>query len=460
MAPLTPTSRTRRRHAVRPVAARATAFVVYALRRFNSDGCFAASGALSYTSLVSLVPLAAIALGSLSVFPIFEQVHNELLSLIFKNFVPSIGEQAAWWFRAFTNSAAQTTAIGVVGIAATGVLLLVTVEDQLNVIWRVTSPRPWGQRVLAYWALITLGPLLIGLSFSLSTYFEIAARHAGFGQQAVHWFESGWLHGLARAVPALLEFITLTLVYWLIPNCAVRWRDAALGALISTVAIEILKVGFSIYVGAMSYYQTVYGALAAIPIFLLWMYISWMAVLLGAETAAALPHWRIDQRIGRVSSGGVKLGLSLALIEALARAQRSGAVLTTAALAAQLGVATTIVDEHLKPLTAAGFAAHTQGGNWVLSWNPENATLRDLYEAVNLPFAGSWLDPMPAPWQTQVAAAMERIIRAEAAAMQMTIASLLAENRDGAAKRHGRWRSAEAVGEEVARNTRNNRGGG
>ena len=91
--------------------------------------------------------------------------------------MPSIGEQAAWWFRTFANSAAQTTAIGVVGIAATGVLLLVTVEDQLNVIWRVTSPRPWGQRVLAYWTLITLGPLLVGLSLSLSTYFEIAARH-------------------------------------------------------------------------------------------------------------------------------------------------------------------------------------------------------------------------------------------------------------------------------------------
>ncbi|MGH7029282.1 MAG: YihY family inner membrane protein [Stellaceae bacterium] len=445
MTPPAGESRARRGGKVRRTAARAGGFVVYSLRRFNADGCFAASGALSYTALVSLVPLAAIALGSLSVFPIFGQVHNEILALIFKNFIPSIGEQAAWWFRAFTNSAAQTTAIGVIGIAATGVLLLVTVEDQLNVIWRVTSPRPWGQRVLAYWTLITLGPLLVGLSFSLSTYFEIAARHAGFGQQAFQWIESGWLHGLARAVPALLEFIALTLLYWLIPNCAVRWRDAALGALIATAAIEILKVGFTIYVGAMSYYQTVYGALATIPIFLLWMYISWMAVLLGAETAAALPHWRIDRRIGEISSGGVKLGLSLALIAALARAQRSGAVLTTAALAAELGVATTVVDEHLKPLTAAGFAAHTQGGSWVLAWNSEDATLRDLYEALSLPFAGSWLDHISAPWQQQVAGAMERIIMAEAAAMQMTIASLIEDSLDEAPRRRGRWRSAEAV---------------
>ncbi len=435
---------------LRRSAATPTAFVLYALRRFNGDGCFAAAGALSYTALVSLVPLAAIALGSLSVFPIFGQVHDQLLALVFKNFIPSIGEQAAWWFRAFANSAAQTTAIGVIGIAATGVLLLVTVEDQLNIIWRVTSPRPWGQRVLAYWTLITLGPLLVGLSLSLSTYFEIAARHAGFSQEAFQWIESGWLHGLARAVPALLEFVALTLLYGLIPNCAVRWRDAALGALIATTAIEILKIGFTIYIGAMSYYQTVYGALAAIPIFLLWMYISWMAVLLGAEAAAALPHWRIDERIGKASAGGVKLGLSLALIAALARAQRSGAVLTTAALAGELGVATTVADEHLKPLTEAGFTAHTQGGSWVLAWNPDTATVRDLYHALHLPFAGSWIEPASAPWQRQVAPAMERIVRAEAAAMQMTIGLLIAETLDPGGRRRDRWRPAEAGAQKVA----------
>src|SRR6202048_576499 len=156
--------------------ATSAAFAMYSLRRFLADGCFAASGALSYTTLVSLVPLAVIAFGTLSAFPIFAQVHDELVALAFRTLVPSIGEQAAWWFRAFADSAAQTTAIGIAGISATGILLLVTVEDQLNLIWRVTSPRPWVQRILAYWTLITLGPLLIGVSLSLSTYFELAAR--------------------------------------------------------------------------------------------------------------------------------------------------------------------------------------------------------------------------------------------------------------------------------------------
>src|ERR1700738_4747777 len=426
---------------LRHLATTATAFALYALRRFNVDGCFAAAGALSYTTLVSLVPLAVIALGSLSSFPIFAPVRDQLLQLALENFVPSIGEQAAWWFRVFAESATQTTAIGVAGIATTGVLLLVTVEDQLNLIWRVTAPRPWVQRILAYWTLITLGPLLIGISLSLSTYFEIAARQVGFGQEAVAWFASSWLHGLARAVPAVLEFIALTLLYCLIPNCAVRWRDGALGAAVATIAIEILKVGFSIYIGAASFYQTVYGALAIIPIFLLWMYISWMAVLLGAVVAAALPNWRIDERVGTIPSGGVRIGFSLALIAALARAQRSGEAKSTPELAAELGVATTVIDEHLKPLAEAGFVAHTQDGRWVLAWSPETATLHDLYKALRFPLAGRWTEHVSAPWQRLVAPAMDRIVKAEAAAMQATIASLIAETLEPASRRRARRRS-------------------
>jgi membrane protein len=431
------------------MAATAAAFALYSLRRFNADGCFAASGALSYTTLVSLVPLAVIALASLSSFPIFASVRDQLLGLVLENFVPSIGAQAAWWFRAFADSATQTTAIGTAGIAATSVLLLVTVEDQLNLIWRVTAPRPWGQRLLAYWTLITLGPLLIGVSLSLSTYFEIAARQAGFGQEALAWFASSWLHGLARAVPALLEFVALTLLYGLIPNCAVRWRDGALGAAIATLTIEVLKVGFSIYIGATSFYSTVYGALAAIPIFLLWMYISWMAVLLGAVVAAALPYWRIDERVGNVPAGGVRLGLSLALIAALARAQRRGEKRSTPALAAELGVATTVIDEHIKPLAEAGFAAHTQSGRWVLAWSPESATLHDLYGALHLPLAGRWTDQVSTPWQRQVAPAMDRIVKAETAAMQVTIDSLIAETLEPVMRRRDRSRSAPPVAEKV-----------
>ncbi|MFI4948735.1 MAG: YihY family inner membrane protein [Alphaproteobacteria bacterium] len=402
-------------------------FCRYALHRFSRDGCFAASGALSYTTLVSLVPLGVIALGILSAFPNFAAVRQELLSLVFRNFVPQISEQAAWWFQYFAESAAQTTAIGIVGIAGTGVLLLVTVEDQLNALWRVTMPRPWSQRIVAYWTLITLGPLLVGMSLTLSTYLDTAARRAGLDPQALALFASFWPHFLVRFVPWLLELIACTLLYCIIPNCAVRWRDGAVGATVAAIAIEILKIGFGIYIGAMSSYQTVYGALAAIPIFLLWMYVSWLAVLLGAVVAANLPTWRIDERLTQLTSGGVRLGFSLALIAILARAQRRGASCSISSLANELGVATSVVDEHLQRLARAGFTAPTQSGDWVLGWSPETATLHDLYLALGLPLAGSWRARPLAPWQVQVAPAMERIVKAEAAAMRVTLAVLVAE---------------------------------
>src|SRR5437660_4333167 len=233
-------------------------FCRYELHRFNRDGCFAAAGALSYTTLVSLVPLGVIALGILSAFPNFVTVRQELLALVFSNFVPQISEQAAWWFQYFAESAAQATAIGIVGIAATGVLLLATVEDLLNALWRVTMPRPWSQRVVAYWTLMTLGPLLVGMSLTLSTYLDTAARRAGLDPQAIVQLASGWPHFFARLVPLVLELTACTLLYCLIPNCAVRWRDGAAGAAVAAILIEILKIGFAVYIGPMSSYPTVY----------------------------------------------------------------------------------------------------------------------------------------------------------------------------------------------------------
>ena len=404
-------------------------FSRYALHRFNQDGCFAASGALSYTTLISLVPLGVIGLGVLSAFPTFSGARAELLEMIFRNFVPGISEQAAWWFQYFAGSAAQATAIGIVGTAGIGVLLLATVEDQLNALWRVTTPRPWVQRVLAYWTLITMGPLLVGMSLTLSTYLHTAALRAGLDPDAIVQFAGGWQHFLARLVPFLLELTACTLLYCIIPNCAVRWRDALIGAAVAALAIEALKIGFGVYIASLSSYQIVYGAIAAIPIFLLWMYVSWMAVLLGAVVAANLPTWRVDERLGHLSSGGVRLGFSLALIAALERGQRRGATYRTAELALELGVPTSVVDEHLQVLARSGFAAATQAGGWVLAWNPENATLHELYLALGLPLAGAWLARPTAPWQQQVAPAMERIIRAETAAMRVTLASLLADIR-------------------------------
>ena len=408
---------------VRERIATAAAFVGYTLARFNRDRCFAAAGALSYTTLVSLVPLGVIALGILSIFPTFAALREELVAMMFRAFVPAVGEQAAYWFGSFATSAAQTTAIGLIGIAGTGVLLLVTVEDQLNLIWRVSVPRPWVQRILAYWTLLTLGPLLVGGSVTLSTYFDIVAQHAGLNPAQIADLYT-WKAEFGRFLPFLLEFIACTLLFCLIPNCAVRWRDGAIGALCAVILIQFLKTGFSAYILTTSY-QTVYGALAVVPIFLLWMYFSWMVILFGAVIAANLPTWQIDERLGHLGAGGVQLGLALAIIAALARRQQQGGTSRTAGLARELGIPTTALVEYLNRLAQAGFVAPTQAGGWVLAWNPQNATLSDLYQALDLPLARGWAVRQHAPWQALVAPAMDRIVAAEGAAMQARLADLI-----------------------------------
>jgi membrane protein len=404
------------------------AFTLYILRRFIKGGCLTGAGALSYTTLVSLVPLAAIVTAIFSGFPIFHDERQRFLSLLMDYFVPTVGEEAAYWFSHFAQVAAQTTAAGIIALVFTAILLLVTIEEQLHAIWRVRTSRPWIQRVLAYWAVLTLGPLLVGLSLSLSTYLESFAAKAGIDAVAIEQAAAPWFHWLAQVVPFLLEAVACTLVYTLIPNCTVRWREGLTGAVVAAGAIELLKIGFGVYIAHISSSRTVYGALAAIPIFLLWMYISWGAVLLGAVIAAALPQWRIDLGEKMVTPEGRHLGVSLALLATLAERARDGGTLRTPDLAAALGIAASAVDDHLAPLQKAGFVAATTNGGWVLARALASMTLADLYRALDLPVAGGWrFQDAEARWQRRVLGAMHRVAAAEAAAMRIALAELLDE---------------------------------
>lgn len=406
----------------------AAAFTRYTLLRFIGDGCLTGAGALSYTTLVSLVPLTAIVTAIFSGFPIFSDEREHFLGLLAHYFIPEVGEEAAYWFKYFASIAAQTTAVGIVALVFTAILLLATIEDQLHAIWRVRTARPWIQRVLSYWAVLTLGPLLIGVGLSLSGYLESFARSAGLDAAAIEQATAIWFHRIAQIIPFLLEAVACTLVYTLIPNCTVRWREGLLGGVVAAGAIELLKVGFGLYIARFSSYRTIYGALAAIPIFLLWMYICWAAVLLGAVVAAALPQWRVDHGEKRATLGGRHLGLALALLAELADCARRGAIPSSVELAGRLGVAASAVDDHLAPLQQAGFVARTTAGGWVLARSLASATLFDLYQAMRLPLAGSWtIGDAAAPWQLRVVGPMQRVAAAEADAMSTSLATLLAD---------------------------------
>jgi membrane protein len=345
-------------------------FLYYVLRRYNDDGCLAAAGALSYTTLVSLVPLLAIVLAVLSAFPIFDTLRGEALGVIFDSFVPRIGGTVEWYISYFAASAGKTTAVGVIVLAATSIMLLATIEGRLDAIWRVHAPRGWVARVMIYWTLLTLGPLLFGLALSISTRLHILGAAALPLPAQLAWI-----------LPALLQSLALTLFYCLIPHCPVRWRDGLLGGAAAGILLEICKFGFTLFIDHYNSYEAIYGALAVIPIFLLWMYLSWSVVLFGAEIAAAVPLWGIDDALASAPEI-TDLELALLLLDALTAQHRRGGALRLRALARAARASTGVVGDCLGLLSQAGFVATTLDGGFVLARDLGEVSLQELATAL------------------------------------------------------------------------------
>jgi len=254
------------------------------LRRFLADRCLIGASALSYTTILSLVPLTAIVLVVFSGFSKFGQARERLLQLLIEDFAPDAGKEASLWFTSVAGHAAQSTVIGVVALVVTSIILLATVEEHLNFIFRVTIHRRWGQRVLAYWTVLTLGPILLGVGLSVTGSMDQALWPAS--SLAKHG--AGLENWAGLLLTPLLGWLALSLLYRLIPTRDMPWRACLTGAALAALLLEVLKFGFRIYVSQIASYSAIYGALSGIPIALLWMYIFWAAVLLGAETAACL----------------------------------------------------------------------------------------------------------------------------------------------------------------------------
>ncbi len=300
---------------------RLAVFLKHSVKRFIADRCLTGASALSYatlvslvplTAVVSLVPLTAVVLAIFSGFPFFGGARDRFLVILLDNFVPEVGEEAAAWFKHVATNAAQTTAVGGIALVVTSILLLATIEEELHVIWRVTTPRPWVQRVLAYWTVLTLGPLLLGVGLSLSGFFDAIAHALGIDVVLIERTTGAWVASVPGLVPFILETVAFTLLYCLIPNCLVRLRDGVTGALAAAALLEGLKLAFALFVSRLSSYSAVYGALAGIPIVLLWMYIFWSVVLFGAEIAAGLAQ-RWDDEGAAPRFGARHVGPTVAL---------------------------------------------------------------------------------------------------------------------------------------------------
>jgi membrane protein len=259
--------------------------MAYVWRRFVDDRCLGIASTLSYTSLLALVPLAAIAFAVLAAFPVFEGAREDIHSFVFENFMPDTGERFAEYFDGFVDNAGRLTTIGIAGLVVTASMLLATIGSTFNTIFRA-RPRRLVSRLLVYFAVLTLGPLVLGASVSLAVNISALAKWAGFDGF------TGLLERLSWFVSAMIAVVAFSLLYAGVPNRRVAWRNAIAGGVAAGILFSTLRWAFGMYLVYFSIYRTIYGALSAVPIFLVWMYLSWAAVLIGAVVTASLSEWR------------------------------------------------------------------------------------------------------------------------------------------------------------------------
>lgn len=285
-------------------------FTRLVIRRFTADRGLQTASALTYTTLLSLVPFLVVSLAILSSFGAVSDMREIVKGAVMDALLPSVQTQAASQIDRFLGNAQKLTAPGLAAIAVTAIMLLFTIEGTFNRIWRVSSPRSLALRILRFWTVLTLGPLLLGASLSLTSYFFAIADDDFVGSA---------LQQIGRLLPTVLQWLAFTVLYIVIPHTRVRFRHAALGGLVAAVLFEALKLGFAVYIDNADNFRVIYGALAAIPIFLMWLYASWTVILVGAEVTAALPQWHRDltrdQAAARTAAG--QLNASLVLLQRL-----------------------------------------------------------------------------------------------------------------------------------------------
>ena len=252
-------------------------------QRFNQNKLTQAAGYLTYSTMLAIVPLIMVVFSIFSAFPVFNEVTGALKAFIFTNFAPSASDMVGQYIDEFVNNSKKMSAVGIISLIVVALMLINSIDRTLNSIWHDTETRPIFTSFAIYWLILTLGPLLVGVSIAASTYvktmFESAASFS-FGLK------------LLSLVPFLSTWFIFTMIYMVVPNKKVSIKHSAAGALIAAVFFTLGKQAFAWYIVTFPSYQLIYGAMATLPIMLLWIQLSWTVVWLDEQLAAVLAEVR------------------------------------------------------------------------------------------------------------------------------------------------------------------------
>jgi len=347
-------------------------FWQFVIRRFFADGSTAIASSLTFTTLFAVVPMLTIIFVFIAAIPEFKGVGEQIQTFVLGNVLPDSGIKIQEYLVKFSHQAKNLTWIGIVFIGITSLGMLISIEKAFNQIWRVRKARRGVARFLLYWAVLSLGPLLLGAGFTASTYLTSVALLLKIDTVPI-----------LRFAPFLLTACAFTFIYAVVPNTKVALKQAVIGGIFASALFEFAKWIFGLYVRTFPSYQLIYGAFATIPLFLLWIYVSWLIVLLGAQLVSALAisfSWS--------KRNLPKIMVVLGILRIFLQAQISGEVVTSANLRKSNW---SMPDEEWQELLAfleqQHLVCNVENNGWVLARNLEHYSLYDLISAMpwNLP---------------------------------------------------------------------------
>lgn len=345
-------------------------FVRMAWRRFHEERCLQVASSLTFTALLATVPIITVALTMISAFPVFRELMQHVQQFLVKNMLPESAETIAVYAEQFADNAARLTAVGILFLFVTAMIVLQTIDRALNQIWRVPRPRTAVQRAFIYWALLTVGPLLIGASLSLTSW--LVSQSLGLVKDVPLAGEA-----LLKVVPIGLTGLAFSLLYIALPNRRVLVRDALSGGFLAALAFEGMKHGFAFYVTHFPTHKLVYGAFASVPVFLLWIYLSWLVVLFGAVSAAVMPEWR--ERASQVESvPGAQFLDALQILRLLRDAHRTGDIVTVFHLHDVIKLPIDRIEAILDAMSGARWTGKVAHG-WALTKDAAEISVADVY---------------------------------------------------------------------------------
>jgi membrane protein len=334
------------------------ALIRYIAARFVQDRCAQTAASLTFTTLLALVPMITIALTVFSAFPVFQDFSAQIKIFLLNNLMPeNAGTIITQYMQQFSDSAARLTAVGIVILTVTAMMMLLTIDKAFNVIWKVTRPRPLVKRLVAYWAVLTLAPLLIGASLSLTSW--LVGLSMGHGR---HVSPFGVV--ILKILPVLFATMAFALLYRVVPNRHVPKSHALFGAFMAAIVFEAMSRIFGYYISHFPTYTLVYGAFASVPIFLMWIYLSWLTILFGAVIAASLSHWRTPAAKGFLPA--TRLLNALRVLQVMANGFRQGKVITLPELSKTLRLGYDTLENILEDLSGANIVRKAVGSGWLL----------------------------------------------------------------------------------------------